>query len=552
MHSSYWRVVCVVLVACLVFAACVSGGETATDPASPTELPVETPTAVEPVEAPSAEPTPAVPLGDPDLEAPNIVVFMTDDMAMNHMAAMSLTQELIGDRGVSFDRSFVNYPTCCPSRATFLTGQHALNHGVLWNVPPTGGFSTFTNQDTTLPAALQSAGYATYFMGKYLNGYGFTEPTQVTPPGWSSFHGLMEPTAVMYEGFSIYHRGEVTDYSLAAEDYVTDVLTDLAVRGIDTQSGAGGPFMMWVSYPAPHPTSGITRFLFEQEGMSALRSAMREGEKAPIPAQRHRGLAANVEMPITESFNEEDITDKPRPLTRKPLEPEVLVEIEERYRSELESLYSVDESIATIVEELEARGELDNTYLIFTSDNGMFHGQHRYAFGKYFPYEPASRVPLIVAGPNVRTGRSTMLASNVDLAPTIADMAGIELFRPPDGKSLMPVLTDQFHSWERAVLIEGHGPITELRPQFYAVRSDDWYYGEWSSGHRELYDMVADPEQLENIEADTAYAEVVQQHQEWLSELRTCAGPECAEVGNAQLAEESGSGEDAGDGGGEG
>ena len=529
-HSDFrpfWGLVVFAIVA----AACSSGDDpsantpplvkaaTTTSRAEPATTSTTGPTTIEPRARSEADP-----------EAPNIIVFMTDDMAVNHLPALPRMQELIGDVGLTFDKSYVNYPTCCPSRATFLTGQHALNHRVLWNVGPNGGFANFENQHTALPPALHASGYETYFVGKYLNGFGYDDETQYTPPGWSSFHGLVEPSAVLYDKFSIFHEAEIVHYGETGDDYVTDVMTELALDDLAAHEAGDGPFMMWMSYPAPHPASGISRPAFEQGGPAVLADAIREGEKPPVPAPRHLGLAADIDLPKSESYNEEDIKDKIPPLRRKPLKDEP--GIESRYRAEYESLISVDESIESIISSLDDLGELENTYFLFTSDNGQFHGQHRFSFGKYFPYEPSSRVPLLISGPDVRVGRSDLLVSNVDLAPTIADLADVELLRPPDGKSLVPVLTDPDLSWERALFIEGYGPIRELRPQFNVVRSDRWFYAEWSSGHRELYDMIDDPEQLENVVSDPVHDEVIQQHQRWLTELRECGGPECAEVGN--------------------
>ena len=212
------------------------------------------------------------------------------------------------------------------------------------------------------------------------------------------------------------------------------------------------------------------------------------------------------------------------------------------YRQEIESLMSVDESILAIVDELEAQGRLDNTYLIFTSDNGALHGQHRFGSGKYLIYEPSIRVPLIIAGPDVRVGEENSLVSNVDLAPTIADLTGTDLLREPDGKSLVPLLRDESAAWNRALFIEAHGPITDFRPQYAAVRTEGWLYVEYSSGDRELYDLSADPDELVNLAADTSYNTTILELSEWLRSLESCKGPECAEIGNVDATQAEGSG----------
>lgn len=485
--------------------------------------------------------TPTIPPASPRPDAPNVIVFMTDDQSIEQMAALPRTQELLAGRGVTFSNSFVNYPTCCPSRATFLTGQHATNHGVLWNRPPDGGFEKFAGQDTTLPVALQANGYDTYFVGKYLNGYGITPEFRTIPKGWSNFHGLVEPTATMYFGYSMFHDGQMTDYTMRDEDYITDVTTDIALANLRKQAETGGPLFMWVSYVAPHSAGGVGRVEFEANA-GALRAELDEGPKPAIPAPRHVGLAKDVSLPVFPSYNEEDIEDKPAPLQRPPMDGATEEGVLTAYRQEIESLMSVDESIQAIVQELEAQGRLDNTYLIFTSDNGQMHGQHRFASGKYLVYEPSIRVPLIIAGPGVRAGEASSLVSNVDLAPTIADLTSTELLREPDGKSLVPLLRDGGAAWDRALFIETRGPIFPLRPQYRAVRAKDWLYAEYSSGDRELYDLVADPDQLVNVVSDPSYAATVVQLSGWLRILESCKGPTCAEVGSldAPVGRESG------------
>ncbi len=517
----------------LLTVACTTSEANRTGQAGPSSG-VATSVGPEPAIIPTSVPDSTFPPSSPRPDAPNVIVFMTDDQSIEQMSALPEASALLAGRGVTFSNSFVNYPTCCPSRATFLTGQHATNHRVLWNRPPSGGYENFADQDTTLAMSLQSNGYDTYFVGKYLNGYGITPDYRVTPPGWSNFYGLVDPTATMYLGYSIFHDGQITDYTMRDEDYVTDVMTDIALDNLQKQAETGGPLFMWVSYVAPHPAGGVGRVEFEADGLNALRVELDEGPKAAIPATRHVGLADDVSLPVFPSYNEEDVTDKPAPLQRPLLGIAQDEAVLAAYRREVESLISVDESILAIVDELEAQGRLDNTYLMFTSDNGQMHGQHRFESGKYLVYEPSIRVPLIIAGPDVRVGKADSLVSNVDLAPTIADLTGTDLLREPDGKSLVPLLRDENTTWNRALFIEARGPIAERRPQYVAVRTSDWLYAEYTSGDRELYNLIADPDELVNVAADPSYGATILQLSQSLRSLESCKGSTCAEIGNIE------------------
>ena len=300
-HQTSWaRRLLLILSIPLFTVACSSNAPNRVDLAKPSST-VMTSIAPETTTTDTASPVPAFPPASPRPDASNVIVFMTDDQSIDQMSALPGTQALLAGRGVTFGHSFVNYPTCCPSRATFLTGQHATNHGVLWNRPPSGGFENFTGQDTTLPMSLQSNGYDTYFVGKYLNGYGISPDYRVTPPGWSNFYGLVDPTATMYLGYSIFHDGQITDYGRDEEDYITDVMTDIAIDNLQQQAETGGPLVMWVSYVAPHPTGGVGRVEFEADGLNALRVELDAGSKPATPAPaarrtRSRCLASGLPL----------------------------------------------------------------------------------------------------------------------------------------------------------------------------------------------------------------------------------------------------------------
>ncbi|MGH2955157.1 MAG: sulfatase family protein, partial [Solirubrobacterales bacterium] len=326
---------------------------------------------------------------------PNVVVVMTDDQTLASMEVMPRTRTLIGDAGATFAESFASFPLCCPSRATFLTGRYAHNHKVLNNIPPRGGFDRLRSAET-LPVWLGRAGYYTGLIGKYLNGY---EQSPVgVPPGWSEFYG--QKTQNAYYGFELQEGkqrvrygdpNENPDDPSDPETYASDVYTDKAVDFIARRSPMAQPFFLWVSYNAPH--SGIP------DPPPNPPSRCRGNAK---PAARHIGAFEGAPLPQPPSFNEADVSDKPPSIRDAPaFDAEVIEAIHNFYRCELESLLAVDEGVQRIVDALAAAGELDRTVVIFTSDNGMFHGEHRLPFGKTLLYEESIRVPLMIRGPGI-------------------------------------------------------------------------------------------------------------------------------------------------------
>lgn len=527
----------------VVFAALLLlavGCRDAVDPvrAEPAGASIERPPSPTPEPAATAAPadalatvaaTPTVTAARP--EAPNIIVFTTDDQTVSQMEALPATQAAVFDAGTSFTQSFVNLPSCCPSRATFLTGQHARNHGVLTNNGVNGGFASFTGQETTFPNALQNAGYETVFVGKYLNGFGATEDLRYTPPGWSDFRGLLTPTEVLYHSPSFWIDDAVVSYS--ADDYTTDVVHDLALDALGDAVASGLPVFAWISYSAPHAQSGapfggsLLEMLEEQ-----LESSADLFLRPPVAAAEDSGSRASERATRSPSFNEEDIDDKPGHLARRTRSGDQLEAVDEFHVAALESLASVDRSVAALAAQMERASPERPTWVIFTSDNGLLLGEHRHFGTKYLPYEEALRVPLGVSGPGVHAGRrSSAVVSNVDLAPTILDIADAEGLRLSDGQSLLPILLGEADPGGRAILVEGY----DFRPgagSYEGVHTGDSVYIEWLNGSTELYDLVVDPWQLDNLAGRPDAAELESRNEALLRRLETCAGSACADVGS--------------------
>ena len=477
------------------------------------------------VVGPPAEERPAV-------DQPNIVVLLTDDQTVEQMRALEETRRRVFDGGTEFVNSFVTYPTCCPSRATLLTGQYAHNHDVRWNAPPTGGFQNFQDQETALPVALTNAGYSTIHLGKYLNGYGFFQEDRFTPPGWTDFKALVSPSDGQYFDFTVWDNGAM----VTPEGYLTDVMTEFAVEAIERESASGKPIFLHMAYTAPHGAFG---FPLGEKELAAVAEELEptEGDleiKSPVPAPRHEGTLRDEQLPRPASLNEDAMDDKPRHVRgKRALTDDDIEEIERNYIAELESLLAVDESVVRILDTLERLDELDDTVVMFTSDNGFFHGEHRLPFSKYLPYEESIRVPLAMAGPGVPVGASVeTLVSNVDLAATILDLASAESLRPLDGRSLVPLLEEPEDRWDRVIYLEGTAPEGPFRPQYRGIRSPRWVYVEYSHGGRELYDLQRDPFQLSNLANDPESQAVAAGYAALLDVYGRCAGSECNEIGD--------------------
>jgi N-acetylglucosamine-6-sulfatase len=442
---------------------------------------------------------------------PNVVVFMTDDQTLESMRVMRQVNRLLARKGTTFTQAVVSLALCCPSRATFLTGQYAHNHRVLSNVAPLGGY-TRLDHSTTLPVWLRRGGYHTVHVGKHLNGYGVARPQEI-PPGWSEWYGAVDPSTFRYFDFTLNENGTLVRYRKPT-DYQTDVFARRASEVIRRRGPLRQPFFLYVGLVAPH--GGAPRELDDPPTM-----------KTPAPAPRHRDRFVFEPLPVAPSFNEFDVRDKPLAVRRRPMLQEFQVgALAEAYQQQLESLLAVDEAVARVVTALGRSGDLHRTLIIFTSDNGYFHGQHRTPAGKVYPYEPAIRVPLVMRGPGVPAGaRSNELVANIDLAPTIADAANVRPLRIVDGRSLLPLLRG-IRPVPREILIESPSSVVP-RQIFAGVRTPRYMYAIYDSGDQELYDLAADPDQLTSLHRDPTQAVLLADFALRLERLEACAGVTC-------------------------
>jgi arylsulfatase A-like enzyme len=450
---------------------------------------------------------------------PNIVLMMSDDQDVATMQYMPQVRALLADQGVTFNNSFVTSSICCPSNVTALTGQYTFNHGVLNNILPTGGFQKFVDMRTdgdpatqgdesTLATWLNDAGYNTARVGKYLVSY--PDNSTYVPPGWDEWYNSYEGFTT-YFGYRLNENGAVVQYGTAEEDYITDVFTAKAVDFINrAEANDDQPFFLQFHPTAPHAGAG------------------RNGPATPAP--RHAGMFAGVQAPRTPSFNEADVSDKPPDVRNLPLLTAAqIAAIDHEYQTRIESLQALDEGIGQIIDTLAARGELDNTYIVYTSDNGYHLGQHRFLGSKFQVYEEDIRVPLIIRGPGVEAGAiRDQMAVNIDLAPTMARWGRATPDRVMDGLSLTPLLGPggAAQNWRTDFLVElyRHLPPMQNGDVIKALRTEHEVYVEYQSGPRELYDLRSDPDQLQNIYT-TADPSHIADLSAQLAELASSQGP---------------------------
>jgi arylsulfatase A-like enzyme len=458
--------------------------------------------------------------GDPP---PNVIVVMTDDQNQASASLMPAVQSELAARGTTFANSFTNWPLCCPSRATFYSGQYAHNHGVLGNAPPDGGFARFADSNA-LPVWMHDAGYRTIHVGKYLNGYGqdANDPAYV-PPGWDEWNAATLNTTQSVYDYVLNRNGNLVNYGATEAEFKQDVFSDLAVDAIN-RNAPGGPFFMGVMYTAPHGG-----------GPNPNPHPPTNCGSSAKPAPRHATAFDSEPLPQPPNFNEADVSDKPAAIQGlEPISPERFQNAQRRYRCRMESLLSVDDGVRRMIEALSAAGELENTLIVFTSDNGFFHGEHRVQTGKNRVYEEAQRVPLIMRGPGVPEGVTVEdLAINADLAPTVVDATGATAGLTVDGRSLLPAADHPDRLRGRELLFE-KGDVVDAddddAPQsgtYAAVRTARYVYVENLTGELELYDLEADPYQLQNLAADPAYDAIEAALAARLASLRACAGPSC-------------------------
>jgi N-acetylglucosamine-6-sulfatase len=446
---------------------------------------------------------------------PNIVFVLTDDLSMDLLPYMPQVQALQAD-GMTFNNYFVSDSLCCPSRSSIFTGEFPHDTGVFTNAGPFGGLNAFYNhgdEDRTFNLTLQRAGYRTAMMGKYINGYlqgpGRSPiPSTGVPPGWSEW----DVAGWGYREFNyeLNIDGTVHYFGDAPRDYLTDVIARRGVRFIDRSAATGTPFFLELATFAPHTPY--------------------------VPAPRDAHLFPGLMAPRPPSF---DVlpTDPPSWLAgHPPLTDHQMRRINWVFRRRVQDVQAVNDMIDQVRTALQADGLADDTYIVFSSDNGLHTGEYRLTPGKLTAFDTDIHVPLVVTGPGVPADTATdAMTENIDLAETFAEMAGTTM-DTGDGHGLLALIKGQIPTdWRNAILVEHHGPKPDPDdpdqqdresgdPSSYeAMRNPNFLYAEYRDGEREFYDLRTDPFELDNLAASLSPVQLASLHAD-LTQLEDCHG----------------------------
>ena len=497
---------------------------------------------------------------------PNILVFMVDDMRADDLQYMPETMRRIAGQGTTFTNGMSPYPLCCPARASVMTGLYPHNHRV-WSHREPYGFQRL-DDSSTIATWLDDAGYRTTYLGKYLNGYGqqpapdgsSSRSTQYVPPGWDLWWGSIdgglradhpaEGGSYRYYDTTLNRNGK--GYIALKGQYQTRAFGRLTRARIIEDSASATPWFNYVSFVAPH--HGRPRepddptFVLDDWGQrQRIKTAARPKDVYGIFDDR---IFAS---PGVDWLDPDDSDRSPELVKRPPLnqaEIEALVTVT---RQRAESLHVVDEQIARTLDTLERTGEAEETFVLFTSDNGYFLGEQGIRQGKTLPYEAALKVPMLVSGPGIPAGEErTDPFLSIDIAATLADMGDAEPTSQVDGVSLLTSARVGDLGWNRPVLVQT-GPADTVRRTdesgallppdadpgkqdirfLIGVRTPRYLYTHRATGFEELYDVRLDPLQYDNlVDADglaaPGYDRPLQLLREQLARVRACDGDECS------------------------
>jgi N-acetylglucosamine-6-sulfatase len=473
-------------------------------------------------------------------DSPNVIVILTDDLDNKLMPYMENTNSLIAKQGATFTNYFVTSAVCCPSRASMFRGQYPHNTQILDNAPGFPSFYAKGEEEETVAVWLKKEGYKTALIGKYLNYYPIPAGWSYIPPGWTEWDVILHQTTdggfgPYYYKYRLNENGDPTDYGNTAQDYSTDVIKRKSVDFINKNIKEGSPYFLLVSPYAPHGPSD--------------------------PAPRHADMFADLKYPQSPAFAEKDLSDKPAVLQELAQNGDEFDtgDADGLFRKRVRTVQAVDELVAEVIQALEKGGQLENTYVIFTSDNGFHMGEHGLPSGKGTPYEEDIRVPFLIRGPGIQANSEvTQITANVDLAQTVADIAGASTADFVDGRSFLPLLhpeKDPAFKWRKALLIEKGYPESEsssfqlvsleqrgvaeypdspyddiLRKvgggTYQGIRTNTFKYIEYENGELEYYDLVNDPYELDNIAA-TLDPDTLASLHEWLAQFKVCTADDC-------------------------
>ncbi|HEX6445831.1 MAG TPA: sulfatase [Streptosporangiales bacterium] len=466
---------------------------------------------------------------------PNIVFVLTDDMSWDLARYVSQLRTMQSE-GTTLDSFFVGDSLCCTSRATIFTGLYPHNTHVLANRGPHGGWPAFvdpnedgntadSNENHTFAVYLAQQGYRTGFVGKYLNAFPVQRDPAV-PPGWTEWNpvggGGYREFDFKTQTFDRDDRGADASHprlETIRNEYATDYIADRAVDFLDRAQRRPQPFFLEVATYAPHQRVPFDRSHREPRFPPAPRdrpgTADPDGDCGGGPGVV--GDCTQLDADHTAAFNE-DTSDKPAWVRRKPLTARDHANLTEDYRNRVRMMQAVNDLLVRVRRALTPE-TARNTYIVFASDNGFHLGQHRLLRGKQTPYDHDIRVPAVVVGPGVVAGAHRKeIAQNTDFFSTFLDIAGAGGRDPSDGMSLLPLLRGEpLPRWRTAAFMEhthinpkapgevdneAAEPGNSNPPTYEAIRTASALYVEYrvpsAKGADEYYDLTHDPYELAN------------------------------------------------------
>jgi N-acetylglucosamine-6-sulfatase len=428
---------------------------------------------------------------DGQTSKPNFLFIMTDDMPKWMLEHMPITRVRIGGQGLTFENFYGAQPLCSPNRASFLTGRYPHNHTLVNNDAAARQFrEKRLDQDTFATQLKNAAGYRMGFVGKYFNGYGASTENKYIPPGWDYWVGL-------------------------ASDGRLTILANVNGRWSDTGVS--------VSQEAKWLADHVDAFIRNNAGVPWFCFYGPRGPHAPYtPSAQSEHYADDIPLRRPINFNEPDgMEDKPTTvgLRTTALGRTAIANLETEQEGSLEELQDVDAQVDRLLDTLASTGQLANTYVFFTSDNGFMRGENRQR-GKNWAYEASAELPLLMRGPGVGVRTTDALSSMVDVRATLTNLAGVVGDVAYDGRSWAQLFSGTPATWRKRLLFER--PPSGTIVGWHALYEPPHIYIEWTNGAKELYDLVADPGELKSLHASRT--DLVSQYSSRLAALKTAEG----------------------------
>ncbi|KAI1165807.1 arylsulfatase [Nemania serpens] len=481
----------------------------------------------------------------PHKQRPNIVFIITDDQDL-HLGSLDyqpIVQRELIEKGTTFSQHYVTVAKCCPSRASLWRGQAGHNTNITEVSAPGGNYDKWLisgQNENYLPHWLTAAGYNAEYIGKIMNGYN-TGNYEQGPGGWTHIQTAVDPYTYQYNNVVLSLNGQ-TPISYPGY-HQSDVYRAMAVDRIETLAAQHKPFFLALAPTTPHVETG--------------------GGKWPVPPVRYENRFPGLKAPRGVNYNPDDSYQRQKVswIKNQPLLNQTTIDIQDGlYRARAQSLLGVDDIVADVIATLEVKGILDNTYVIYTSDNGWHIGNHRVSGGKSLHYREDSNVPFIVRGPGVPARRTSSLpGAHLDLAPTFLEIAGLtpdNKAYPPflDGRSLLdnwkhpgtePTQCPVHGGGQEVINVEYWGIGEEETPWGVVDHPNNSYktlrivrpgggtylYSKWCTGESELYDTASDPGELTNLaltaDKNEATSRLISRLNALLLAAKSCATDTC-------------------------